>query len=321
MRLIYNKIFLEHDTGMHPENKKRLASLRNVKETKIKDGKKYLELIHSKEYIKRVRNVSKRSDALDSDTVTSKRTFKVATYAVGATVMASESKSFAIVRPPGHHAYPNKSSGFCIFNNIAIATQKLVNEGKKVLIFDFDSHCGDGTEDIFYDTNKVFYFSIHQYPAFPNKGWVDDIGSGKGKGYTLNIPLPPKSGDDIFKDAIKKSLPVLKNFKPDVVAISAGFDGHQDDLLLDLKLSYNSFYFLGDIIRKNFDNYFATLEGGYNIYKLPFCIASFLEGISGEKNKTSEALTKSPKEVKKEYEKRMKKIQNNLRRYYGAKKN
>jgi len=317
MRLIYNKIFLEHDTGMHPENKKRLSCLKELKETKIKDYSKDIKHIHEKKYINKVREVSKKGGALDADTFVSKKSYKVAKNAVSATIMASESKGFALVRPPGHHSHPDRSSGFCVFNNIAIATQKLVDKGKKVLIFDFDSHLGDGTEEIFYETDKVMYFSIHQYPAFPGKGWVNEIGKGKGKGYTINIPMPEKSGDDLFKDAINKILPYLKKFNPDIVAISAGFDGHQDDLLLNLKLSTNSYYFLGKFISENFNDYFATLEGGYNIYKLPFCISSFIRGIEGKKNSFVEDKTKSDKKVKKEYEKRIKLVEKNLSKYWS----
>ncbi|RKY72348.1 MAG: histone deacetylase family protein, partial [Candidatus Latescibacterota bacterium] len=125
---------------MHPENRKRLEECGDLPETAIENGEKYLTLFHTPEYIDRVKKACKEGIHLDVDTVTSERSYEAAIYAVGATVMASRTNDFALVRPPGHHAYPSKSSGFCIFNNIAIATQKLVSEGKKVLIFDFDAH-------------------------------------------------------------------------------------------------------------------------------------------------------------------------------------
>lgn len=315
MEAIYNKVFLEHDTGMHPENKKRLEFL-NLKNTKIPSGEKYLSLIHTKDYISKVKRYCKQNKALDSDTLTSKNSYKAATFAVGATIKASESNDFAVVRPPGHHAYPNKASGFCIFNNLAISVQKLVNEGKKVLIIDFDGHLGNGTEKIFYDSNQVFYFSIHQYPAFPNKGWVDELGEKKGKGYTLNVPIPPKSGDDIFLESIKKYLPILKKFNADIVALSAGFDSYQGDLLLDLKVSINSYYKLGKLLSKNFKNMYATLEGGYNIDALPFCIANFLDGINNKKQRFKEKNTKSDKKTILEYNKRIKKLDKLLKEYW-----
>lgn len=313
MKLIYNKIFLKHDTGMHPENSKRLEVLNTKKETKIMSGQKFLHLYHTKEYIDHVKKISKISGALDMDTITSTLSYKVATYAVGATIQASDSGDFALVRPPGHHAHPEKSSGFCIFNNIAITTEKLVKEGKRVLIFDFDGHLGDGTEKFFYNRKDVLYFSLHQFPAFPGKGYANEIGSGIGKGYTINVPLPPGSGDDIYLDAIKKILPILKCFEPDIVAISAGFDAHKDDLLLNLKLSTNTFYKLGKIIKKNFKKYFATLEGGYNIRTLNACINSFLEGINNKTHTYKEKSTKTKPSIKKEYDARMRTLAFNLR--------
>jgi acetoin utilization deacetylase AcuC-like enzyme len=319
MEIIYNKIFLEHDTGMHPENKKRLASIVDfgkLKERDVENGEKYLGLIHDKDYIKKVKEACKNQTYLDPDTFASKGSYKAAVIAVGATVQASRSGDFALVRPPGHHAHTNHSSGFCIFNNLAISVQNLVNEGKRVLIFDFDGHLGDGTMDIFYKTDNVLYFSLHQYPAFPNKGWVDEIGEGKGKGYTINVPLPPQTGDDVYFNAVKKMIPYLKRFNPDVVAISAGFDAYQGDLLLDLKLSLNAFYKIGEILRNNFGKMYATLEGGYNTDALPYCVFNFLDGINGKEQRFKDKDTKSPADVRKEYDKRIKRLERNLRKYW-----
>jgi acetoin utilization deacetylase AcuC-like enzyme len=199
MEILYNSIFLEHDTGMHPENRKRLEACGDLPETTIENGEKYLTLVHTQDYIDRVKEACKEGLHLDADTVTSRRSYEAAVYAVGATVMASRTNDFALVRPPGHHAYPSRSSGFCIFNNIAIATQKLVSEGKKVLILDFDAHLGDGTVHFFYNSNQVLYCSLHQVPAFPGGGTADEIGEGEGKGYTVNVPLPPEAvGEHIF---------------------------------------------------------------------------------------------------------------------------
>ena len=208
MRLLFNKISLQHDTGMHPENRKRLEAFSDLKEIPITDGTPFLELVHDKKYIERVKNAYPVLSHLDPDTVVSQGSYSAAVAAVGATILASESNDFALVRPPGHHAYPDRASGFCLFNNIAIATQKLVNEGKRVLLFDFDGHLGDGTSHIFYDTDQVLYWSIHQYPAFPGHGFVNEIGHGKGKGFTINVPLPPDSGDDIFMNAVDSFMPV-----------------------------------------------------------------------------------------------------------------
>jgi acetoin utilization deacetylase AcuC-like enzyme len=316
MKIIYNKIFLEHDTGMHPENKKRLESFGKIPEMDIINGEKYLKLFHTEKYIEHVKQYCSLAKPLDRDTVTSKQSYKAAIYAVGATIMASESGDFALVRPPGHHAHPGKSSGFCIFNNIAIAVQKLVNEGKKVLIMDFDSHLGDGTVKFFYNTDRVMYWSLHQFPSFPGGGNVNEIGEGKGEGYTICVPLPPGSGDEIFVDAIKSFLPVALQFEPDVVACSAGFDGYQHDLLLDLRFSFNSYYKLGKMLGSNFDNVFATLEGGYNVEVMPKCLENFMAGINGEPIPHKERSTDSRIIAIDEYEGRRIQLEKNLRKFW-----
>jgi len=315
MKPIYNKIFLEHDTGMHPENKRRLEVLK-LRSNKVLNGERYLYLVHSKKYIKRVKDTCSNGGALDIDTFVSRKSYEASVYAVGATIQASRSGDFAFVRPPGHHAYPDKSSGFCVFNNLAISVKKLISEGKRVLIFDFDGHLGDGVERIFYDSDKVLYFSTHQYPAFPGHGFVDEVGSGKGKGYTINVALPPGAADDLLFKSFRKFLPIMKRFEPDVVAISAGFDGYSGDLLLDLNYSIGSFYKIGKFLRDNFNFMYATFEGGYNLEALPKCVLNFLDGINGRKQRYKDKITRSSLEVRREYDKRLKILEKELLRYW-----
>ena len=317
MELITHHIFKEHDTGMHPENKKRFDVLGPLPDSDISFDESVLKIIHDEAYIEKVKDYSKLSKTLDGDTHCSPKSYEAAVYAANATVKASEEQGFAIVRPPGHHAYPNRASGFCLFNNVSIAARRLANQGKRVLIFDFDGHLGDGTSAIFNDTDQVMYWSIHQFPAFPGHGYVDEIGTGKGTGFTINVPLPPGSGDDIYTDALQHTLPIALEFKPDVVAVSAGFDAHQYDLLLDLRFTVDAFYNTGKILAKNFSNVFATLEGGYNVEELPKCIYNFTDGISGNSKKYSEVATESDIKIWMEYEMRLDKMLYNLTPYWS----
>ena len=282
MKLIYNELFLQHQTdGLHPESCQRLQAFEGVVQTSLPDGTPYISLVHTPAYIQKVKDACKMGANLDGDTMTSLNSFKVAVHAIGATMLAAAQNGFALVRPPGHHAHPNKASGFCLFNNIAIATQHLVNQGKRVLIIDFDGHCGDGTQAIFKESAQVLFWSVHQHPAFPYTGSIEEIGEGEGKGYTINVPIPPRSGDDIFMDAFEQLLPNFLKFKPDIVAVSAGFDAHLYDLLLDLRVTVNSYYRIGQLLAKHFKKVFAALEGGYNVALLPQCVYAFLAGMNG----------------------------------------
>ncbi len=291
--VLFHPVVLEHKTGMHPENPKRLLAFEHLPPCPLFNGEEFLELVHRPEYIERVRLACQTGGHLDGDTVVSPGSLKAALHSVGATVEASRVGGFALVRPPGHHAYPNRASGFCLFNNIAIAAERLARAGKRVLILDIDGHLGDGTSHIFYEDDRVMFWSLHQYPAYPGHGFVDEIGSGKGAGFTLNVPLPPGSGDDILEKAFSTFLPVALQFEPDVLALSAGFDSHQYDLLLDLKCSANAFYYLGKEIRAHFPQLFACLEGGYHVEEMKNCFDALLAGLNGKENPSTEEVTQS----------------------------
>ena len=304
---------------MHPENKKRLSSLGQLPITEIENGEKYLELVHTPEYIKRIKDMAAaKGGNADVDTIVSEGSYEAAIYAVGATIMASKSGDFALTRPPGHHAHRDYSSGFCLFNNIGIAAQYHANQGKRVLIIDFDGHLGCSTEKIFYVSNEIMYWSLHQFPAFPGGGDAHEIGEGVGKGYTINVPLPAGSGDEIFMDAFESFLPVAKEFNPNIVGISAGFDSHQYDLLLDLRVTVNSYYKIGKLISQNFEDVFATLEGGYNIEVFPRCLYNFLDGINNQEMKYQESPTDSLIQTYYEYEGRKAIVVQHLRKYWKS---
>lgn len=305
MKLLYHPDVLLHDTGeAHPENRLRLLAFSGlIPEPAPPDGEPFLDLVHPKRYIDHVRSYCTRAEPLDGDTVTCVNSFQAAAAAVGATIAAMERGDFALVRPPGHHAYREEAHGFCLFNNVAVAAQKAVSEGKRVLILDFDGHLGDGTMDIFYTSDQVMYWSLHQYPAYPGNGSPVEIGEGKGKGFTVNCPLPAGSGDDIFRHAVEYMLPVAVEFSPDVVAVSAGFDAHQFDPLLQLRATGRFYHWIGKTLQETFPGkVFGVLEGGYNVDELPGCVYNFLAGVNGEPIPFPETATTSGLRIWETYE-------------------
>jgi acetoin utilization deacetylase AcuC-like enzyme len=304
MNIIANPVFLDHETGQHPENRHRLEVIPIDHYTDIVlDGAEYLPLIHSQEYIDSIREASRKAPVwLDQDTMVSAGSYQAAIDAVAASIMASETGDFALVRPPGHHAYGDHASGFCLFNNIAVAVEKLRREDKRVLILDFDGHLGDGTSHLFYDTDRVLFWSLHQFPAFPGNGRNNEIGEGKGKGFTVNVPLPPGSANDIFLHAFDVYLPIIEQFCPDVIAVSAGFDSHRFDPLLQLNLTANAYYQVGKKISDQSPSIFAVLEGGYNTAVLPDCIHNFIAGINREALPFDEGHSSSSRTIWEQYD-------------------
>ena len=280
MQILFNKLSLEHNPESEFEGVYRIKDFCDCKSEKVRDGEKYLELVHTKRYINKIRNACRHKGTV-AEIKLSSTSFESACLAVGLTILASEQNDFAIVRPPGHHAGVERASGFCLFNNVAIATKKLVNEGKKVFILDIDGHHGNGTQSIFYKTNKVFFCSIHQKDIFPGTGSSEDVGRGEGRNFTLNLPLPAGSGDEEFLSAVDFAIEKANEFKPDVIAISAGFDGYAKDNLLELNYSLNSYYECGRKICGNFKNVFAVLEGGYHS-NIKECVDKFISGCNGE---------------------------------------
>jgi len=261
MKLTYNKIFLEHETGNNPENKDRLRFFKNLPDTKIENGEQYLRLVHSPPYVNFIKRCCEQGQSIDGDTILSKKSFEVACYAVGAAIQAAKENGFALVRPPGHHASKNKGAGFCVFNNIAIATKYLLEHGKKVFILDFDLHHGNGTQDIFLGEENVMYLSLHQSPQYPGTGL-------KSEKNCINIPLKFGTGDEEYISHLEEKLvPALEKFKPDVVAVSAGFDGYHKDLGylgkdVGFKLTTKSYEKIKEILSSY--KTFYVLEGGYN---------------------------------------------------------
>lgn len=278
MKVLFNSKFLNHNVHSDAEGSYRLKGFAELFEDMDSDGVEYITLVHTEKYRQSIESACRKGDTV-AEVHLNDNSYKAARSAVGLAVLAASQNDFAVVRPPGHHAGRERAAGFCLFNNIAIATQKLVNEGKKVLIFDFDGHHGDGTQSIFYDSDKVFYASTHQAFAYPFTGFPNETGAGQGEGFTLNIPMISGNGDKEFFEALGKIISAGQKFNPDIVGVSAGFDAYYKDRLLGLKLTQKGYYECGFRLRRAFKNIFAVLEGGYHDDILD-CVNSFIDGVN-----------------------------------------
>ena len=288
-------LFLEHDTGeFHPESPKRLEFIYNKIQKKSYynklihlpqriASKEEIQLVHEKSYINKLETFCNSNQKfLDADTTISHKSFLAASVAVGAGLQAADqilngeiNKALLLLRPPGHHSLKDKAMGFCLLNNIAITAKYFISKGiQRIAIVDWDVHHGNGTESFFYNSKKVFFSSLHQYPFYPGTGDENDIGEGEGVGYNLNIPMSRFSGDNDYLNAFEKILiPKLENFNPEIILISAGFDAHREDPLAQINLETSSFEWMTQKIIEVMDNQnskgiISFLEGGYNLQAL-----------------------------------------------------
>ncbi len=219
----------------------------------------------------------------------------MATLAAGAAIAAVDAaldglapRSLALVRPPGHHATPTRGMGFCLINSVAVAAAHALARGlERVLIIDWDVHHGNGTQDAFVESDRILYCSVHQSPLYPGTGAASERGRGRGEGFTLNIPLPPGQGDDVYRRAFDdRLLPAARAYRPELVLVSAGFDAHRADPLAGMRLTEAGF---ADLARRADDladgcaggRLVAVLEGGYDPDALARSVATVLRVLDG----------------------------------------
>ena len=290
--LITSDTYQNHNTGDgHPEKIDRVTVvIDNLKKLDNKDlvwkkpskfDRSLLEITHNSDYINFVEKSfpEKGLSFLDGDTIVSPGSKDATSDAVGSIITAIDgvqtknfSNAFCAVRPPGHHAEKNKAMGFCIYNNVAVGANYLINKYKlkKVAIIDFDVHHGNGTQDIFYDNEKVLYISTHQYPYYPGSGTNDEKGKHNN---ILNIPLPAGTTSEEYLNAYEFVLKKIKEFKPEFILLSAGFDAHKDDPLAQLQLESKDFYSITkrtlELSKQYCDGKVVSiLEGGYDLLAL-----------------------------------------------------
>jgi acetoin utilization deacetylase AcuC-like enzyme len=263
-----------------------------------------LELIHTSSHVQRIKGLSMTGGgAIDPDTFVGEPSYRAALHAAGGAcemtraLMAGESTlGFCGVRPSGHHAEPDRAMGFCLFNNLALAAELAIRElgTRRVFILDWDVHHGNGTAEAFRRRPDVLFASIHQSGIYPGTGALSDVGSGPGEGYTINLPVPAGSEEDLWLSLIEHIvIPAAQAFGPDLVLISAGFDAHREDPLADCRLEAASFAEMArhvrDLAKQRGAPVGAILEGGYAPAALARCVQETLAALSGDEPARSAA--------------------------------
>jgi acetoin utilization deacetylase AcuC-like enzyme len=295
---------LEHDTGSgHPERPERIRAIEAELDRRDWLGferreapaatTEQLVAVHPPEYVDAVRQTSARGGAFDMDTPTSPGSWEAALRAAGGACALAETLlsggeriGFSGLRPPGHHAEAARAMGFCMLANVSIAARHALSLGaSRVLILDWDVHHGNGTNSIFHESPEVLFASLHQYPFYPGTGALADVGSGAGEGFSINLPVPAGSGEETWLSLVEHlALPAAREFRPDLLLVSAGYDAHREDPLADCNLLTSSFAELARQVRALGDELGvpvgAVLEGGYDLAALASSVVATMEAFA-----------------------------------------
>jgi acetoin utilization deacetylase AcuC-like enzyme len=301
-----------HDTGAHPENAGRLRAIEAALGARDWMGLKrmeapaatreQLERVHTPAHIDSIEAIVARGGGqIDLDTVASAGSWEAALRASGGAARAvelllagDETVALCGMRPPGHHAERDRAMGFCLFNNVAVAAAHALEAGgaERVLVLDWDVHHGNGTEAIFAESDRVLYTSIHQWPLYPGTGAAEYAGEGAGEGYTVNLPVAPGAGPDDFLALVQHVvIPIGRDFNPDLIAISAGFDAHRADPLASCALDEAAYADMAASMRLLGEGLEAPilvcLEGGYDPDALAASVVATIEGLTSDREARS----------------------------------
>jgi len=322
--LYYDERFLDHDTGAHPERADRLSySVEHLKAQGTWDRctpgewepatAEQVQMVHDAGYVDAIRRFCEAGGGhIDVDTVVSAESYEVALLAAGAGIAAVDAvvgrgedrTAMCLVRPPGHHATPSCAMGFCLFNNIAVAARQAVRQHglERVLIVDWDVHHGNGTQEAFYADGQVAYLSTHRFPFYPGTGEANESGAGEGEGLTCNLPVVFGTPRDVYLGLFQRHLRELaERHRPELVLVSAGFDGHAEDPIASLGLETEDFAALTDLALDVADEHadgrlISFLEGGYDLAALAESIQVHLERMLARSNSEAAGMI-SPRPV------------------------